>query len=352
MSIVLSELEAMSSFALFSPDFSRATRGTQHWTLITGLSSVGESDVVSSSAWSHQPQQQDSGNPQFFFVPFQDKSPRGFRGSLRTGPLIFNVNLIHITTSLDDSRYEQNVEGIRQLIAAGDVYQVNLTLRAKLSQALGSQLLATFSRHQIPRFAAWVRLPNGTEFVSASPEMLFETSARLIRVEPMKGTAHPSRAANLEASDKDAAELAMIVDLLRDDLHRLCVPKTVLVTNPRRLIELPYAVQTVGDIEGTLSDEVTLQTILSHLHPGGSVTGAPREAACEVISRLEPTPRNAYCGVLGHTTATGTVASLLIRTAQKTSSGQFIYGVGGGITWDSVPQLERAEIDTKLGIFL
>jgi anthranilate/para-aminobenzoate synthase component I len=226
------------------------------------------------------------------------------------------------------------------------VYQVNLTTRAQLGDVDGAALLSRLCAREIPRFASWVKSKRFGEFVSASPELLVETHARSIHVEPMKGTAKTREA--LLSSEKDRAELAMITDLLRDDLHRLCEPRSVNVTNERRIIPLSYAVQTVADVEGTLRADISLQDVFSVVHPGGSVTGAPRQAALSVITELERTPRGAYCGTLALELGDSMRAALLIRTAEKLSTG-WRYGVGGGITWDSTPDAELDEVRLKLG---
>lgn len=253
-----------------------------------------------------------------------------------------------LTPALADPGFLRGVRFIRDTIAAGDVYQVNLTLRAALADVPGHVLLATLCRAQVPRFAAWVRSTTLGEFVSASPELLVEREGRRVHVEPMKGTAAPAQRAWLEASEKDRAELAMITDLLRDDLHRVCEPGTVRVTDPRRFIELPYVVQTVADVEGLLPPTVTTHQLLERLHPGGSVTGAPREAALDVIEHLESPGRGVYCGALGLEVDDTLRVALLIRTAERRGAG-WTYGVGSGITWDSVPEDELAEVRLKLG---
>jgi anthranilate/para-aminobenzoate synthase component I len=228
------------------------------------------------------------------------------------------------------------------------VYQVNLTLRAQLAPVDGASLLATLCARGVPRFAAWVKAPQ-LEFISASPELLFEADHGTLRAEPMKGTAPAGQRAWLEASEKDQAELAMITDLLRNDLAQLCQPGSVQVPNARRFIELPYVVQAVSDVTGTLRDDVTLDDVLRGLHPGGSVTGAPREAAVRLITQLEATPRGPYCGALLLRTGVElTRCALLIRTATRTPTG-WTWGVGGGITWGSQAQAELDEVRLKLG---
>jgi len=165
----------------------------------------------------------------------------------------------------------------------------------------------------------------------------------------MKGTAAPGQCAALETSVKDQAELAMITDLTRNDLHQLCVPGTVRVPATRRFLELPYVVQAVSDVEGELREGVTLADVLRVMHPGGSVTGAPRPAAMAVIRELEPAPRRFYCGTLGLESGDDFRAALLIRTATQLGERTWEYGVGGGITWDSEPKAELDEVRLKLG---
>ena len=140
----------------------------------------------------------------------------------------------------------------------------------------------------------------------------------------------------------------MITDLLRNDLTPVCKPRSVRVTNERRTIVLPYAIQTVSDIEGELMDTATPLDVLAVLHPGGSVTGAPKQAALEHIRRLEPTPRGQYCGSLGLWQGDRAVFSILIRTATKTPIG-WTYGVGSGVVYDSDAESELRELRIKLG---
>jgi len=249
---------------------------------------------------------------------------------------------------LDDAGHAEAVAVIREAIAAGDVYQVCFTVRARLAPVSGASLLARMAALGLPRFAAWVRLPGGVEFVSASPELLFEIDGGRIRSEPMKGTARPDAAGALAASEKDRAELAMITDLVRHDLTPLCRPRSVVVRAERRFVHLPYATQTVSDVEGELLPGVTALDALDALHPGGSVTGAPKRAARAMIDRLERSPRGAYCGALGFDAGGRTTMSLLIRTAIRDAAG-WVYGVGGGIVHDSDPGLELEELQVKLG---
>lgn len=321
----LSELEGQHDFALLGPGF------TGGWTLLTGLQPVhGPADL----AWCEA----------------EARTPRWFRGQRSQVRLEVDVPPAPLHATLDERGFVEGVAHLREAIARGDVYQVNLTLRATLAPVSGAQLLASLCARGVPRFAAWVKT-GGREFVSASPEQLFDLSDGGLHAEPMKGTAPAGMREWLEASQKDRAELAMITDLLRNDLAQLCQPRSVQVTNPRRLIELPYVVQAVSDVVGTLRDGVQLDEVLRVLHPGGSVTGAPRSTALELISQLEPTPRGVYCGALLLTDGDRARCALLIRTAERNATG-WTWGVGSGITWGSEPMVELDEVRLKLGPLL
>lgn len=309
-----------NDFALLAPGYS----GTNAWMLVD-LAQPGDTGL--------------------WFAKAEAAATR-LSGTATPVSLIIDVEPASLDVQLDETGFLDGVRTIRERIAAGDVYQVNLTTRASLGNVDGAALLSRLCARGVPRFAAWVKSSTLGEFVSASPELLVETNARWIHVEPMKGTAKSADV--LLASDKDRAELAMITDLLRDDLHRLCEPNSVHVINERRLIKLAYAVQSVADVEGTLRSDVTLRDVLSVVHPGGSVTGAPRHAALKIINELERTTRGAYCGTLGLEIGDVARFALLIRTAERLPT-HWQYGVGGGITWDSSPEAELDEVRLKLG---
>lgn len=325
----LVDLESLSSFALLGPGF-----GGGPFLLMRDLRPVTHAD------------------PLLVYAAFEDHGAHALR---LTASSVCRCDVdytgaeprdVHVSLVADN--YAQKVNQIREAIAQGDVYQVCLTVRAHLSAVRGAELLSLMCKRGVPRFAAWVRLPDGSEFVSASPELFFETDGQHVHTEPMKGTARTGTGGQLDASAKDRAELAMITDLLRNDLAQVCCPQTVRVANERRVLELPYALQTVSDIVGILAHDATPLDVLTMLHPGGSVTGAPKHAALDMIRTLEKTPRGAYCGALGLWTGERSTFSLLIRTAMQTSDG-WIYGVGGGIVYDSDPRAEFSELETKLG---
>jgi anthranilate/para-aminobenzoate synthase component I len=323
----LSQIASLPSFALLGPGF--AGRG---FVLVTPLAPAGDDATV-------------------VYAPYESAGgeARRFTGEVaRMKSLDVDVSPAMLQPRLDETGHKEAVRTIRAAIAAGDVYQVNLTLRASLVADSGTTLFAALLRHVIPRFAAWVRLPTGEEFASASPELLFTMAGGVVRSEPMKGTARPERGRALEDSDKDRAELAMITDLVRNDLTPVCEPRSVRVVAPRRTIRLPYALQTVSEVEGRLLPGCGALDVLAALHPGGSVTGAPKHAAMGLITALERTPRGPYCGALGFIAGDAATFALMIRTAWRQDGG-WVYGVGGGIVWDSDPALELEEARLKLG---
>jgi len=331
--VTLDQLEPQASFALLGPGFSGSGSGSGHWTLITGLFEDPQGPLV--------------------FVPYEHSAAqaRRFRGGIQVLDSLTLPARTPLSVRLNGDGYATAVEQIREAIARGDVYQVCLTLRAEVEEATGPGLLAALCTPAVPRFAAWIRLPDGTEFVSGSPELLLQVEGGVARTEPMKGTALPVEAGRLERSEKDRAELAMITDLVRNDLTPVCRPGTIRVVDPRRLVTLPYALQTVSVVEGALEEGRTDLDALAALHPGGSVTGAPKHAAMTMLAALEKTPRGAYCGVLGWRQPNGPARhALLIRTAQRAAAGatRWIYGVGSGVVYDSQAAQEWAELGVKL----
>lgn len=330
----LSQLEHRASFALLGPGF-----GNGRCLLLEQLRPA----QVGAAGRERE--------PLLIFAPFEAPgadAQRWASGRTRVLDLQWDVPPRPLAITLDDRDHAAGITRIRSAIAAGDVYQVCYCRSAQVAAASGAELLSTLCAGGMPRFGAWVRLPSGEELVSASPELFFENTGRQVHAEPMKGTARPGADGALTASAKDRAELAMITDLLRNDLTPLCRPRTIEVTCARRLVALPYAVQTVSDIVGELELGVGPLELLSALHPGGSVTGAPKRAALALIAELEQQPRGAYCGALGLWRGDQSVFSLLIRTAVRQARG-WRYGVGSGVVFDSDAEREREELEVKLG---
>jgi para-aminobenzoate synthetase component 1 len=251
-------------------------------------------------------------------------------------------------SSLDRAGFEAGVETIRTAIGAGDVYQVNLTRRLSAPLPGGADIAALgaalASGNPAP-FSAVVRLPaQGIEVASASPERFLARSGAVIRSSPIKGTA--VTAADLLA--KDRAENVMIVDLVRNDLGRVCEWGTVQVPELLAIEAHPGLVHLVSTVEGRLRPGLGWAATIEATFPPGSVTGAPKLAALDHIARLEPVERGVYCGAVGWVDADRCEGELnvAIRTFWI-EGGELHLGTGGGITWDSTPAGEWEETELK-----
>jgi para-aminobenzoate synthetase component 1 len=252
-------------------------------------------------------------------------------------------------SSLDRMAFERRVDEIRASIAAGDVYQVNLTRRLSAPWPGGgadiAALGAALAEGNPAPFSAVVRLPaQGVHVASASPERFLSRSGDRIWSSPVKGTA--ATAADLTA--KDRAENVMIVDLVRNDLGRVCQWGTVAVPSLLAVEHHPGLVHLVSTVEGRLRPGLGWAAAIAATFPPGSVTGAPKLAALDHIARLEPVGRGVYCGAVGWVDADRSRGALnvAIRTFWRTG-GMLHFGTGGGITWDSTPAGEWDETELK-----
>jgi para-aminobenzoate synthetase component 1 len=256
-------------------------------------------------------------------------------------------------TSLDQAAFERGVGSIRDAIAAGDVYQVNLTRRLSApvpTPAAGTSsdiaaLGAALAVGNPAPFSAVVRIPSrGVHVASASPERFLSRRGDRVRSSPIKGTA--ATADGLTA--KDRAENLMIVDLVRNDLGRVCEFGTVRVPELFSVEAHPGLVHLVSTVEGRLRPGLGWAEAIDATFPPGSVTGAPKLAALDHIARLEPVGRGVYCGAVGWVDADRRAGDLnvAIRTFWI-EHGELHLGTGGGITWDSTPEGEWAETELK-----
>jgi para-aminobenzoate synthetase component 1 len=251
-------------------------------------------------------------------------------------------------SSLDRSAFEAGVGTIREAIAAGDVYQVNLTRRLSAPLPPEADVLAlgtALAGGNPAPHAAVVRLPaQGVHVASASPERYLRRDGRRVTSQPIKGTA--------SATDgflaKDRAENVMIVDLVRNDLGRVCEWGSVDVPALCAVEQHPGLAHLVSTVEGRLRPDVGWAGLLAATFPPGSVTGAPKLAAMDVIRQLEPVERGPYCGAVGWVDADAGTGDLnvAIRTFWF-DDGELHLGTGGGITWDSDPAGEWAETELK-----
>ena len=260
------------------------------------------------------------------------------------------------SVSLDDVAFSAGVEHIRGAIAAGDYYQVNLT-RRWTTAFTGSPraLFAELRGPHPPRFAGLIEdRAQGWSILCLSPELLLRRRGDRLETRPIKGTRPLGRqdpiaiGRRLRSSEKDSAELAMIVDLERNDLNRICLPGSVRVVRRAASLHTRDVVHLEARVAGHAARDLSLRDLLAAMLPGGSVTGAPKIAACQAIARLEPVARSVYCGALGVIRPGGDLTlALPIRTGYAVG-GELHFHAGCGIVWDSDAVAEELESRAKV----
>jgi para-aminobenzoate synthetase/4-amino-4-deoxychorismate lyase len=263
--------------------------------------------------------------------------------------------------SVERPAYDHAVAKIRKLIAAGQTYQVNHTLRMHARLAGDERgFYRDLALAQRSGFGGYLNLGRH-RVLSASPELFFRREGDRVTTRPMKGTAARGRwltedeeaAERLVASDKDRAENAMIVDLVRNDLGRVAVPGSVRVSHMFDAERYETVWQLTSTVEADLRPATSLVEVFRALFPSGSVTGAPKVRTMRIIRDLEESPRGVYCGAIGYLAPAGSGEpsanfSVAIRTVVLDSStGSAEYGVGGGITFDSSAAGEYEEVLAK-----
>ena len=260
-------------------------------------------------------------------------------------PEDFTVGTFTMTPS--PSEHRRAVACALEHIKAGDIFQVNLCARLEAPfEGDPLDLFCAGVEALAPAYAAFVGAPEGA-VASFSPELFLRRTGDEVLTSPIKGTAPlDSDPDELTASAKDRAENVMIVDLMRNDLGRVCTPGSVRV--PALVRAERHAVwHLVSDVVGHLGPDVTDSALLHATFPPGSVTGAPKVRAMEIAAELEPTAREAYTGAIGHVSAAaGLELNVAIRTFEI-SAGWIWLGVGGGIVADSTPDGELAECFVK-----
>ncbi|GGX35043.1 anthranilate synthase [Streptomyces malachitofuscus] len=257
------------------------------------------------------------------------------------------------TSSLDRAAYTAGVRRIREHIAAGDVYQANLcrVLSAPVPpDADVDALTALLARGNPAPYAGTIRLPgHGVEIATASPELFLRRDGSTVESGPIKGTGRTEA----DLLEKDYAENVMIVDLVRNDIGRVCRTGTVTVPDLCAVEKHPGLVHLVSTVRGELRTGAGWPELLGAAFPPGSVTGAPKSSALRIIDALETAPRGPYCGGLGWVDAdhgTGELA-VGIRTfwIDRGAEGAAVlrFGTGAGITWGSDPAGEWRETELK-----
>ncbi|MEV5320625.1 chorismate-binding protein [Streptomyces sp. NPDC052687] len=257
------------------------------------------------------------------------------------------------TSSLDRAAYTAGVRRVREHIAAGEVYQANLCRVLSAPIAPGADvdaLTALLARGNPAPYAGTIRLPgHGVEIATASPELFLRREGRTVESGPIKGTGRTEA----DLLEKDYAENVMIVDLVRNDIGRVCATGSVTVPDLCVVEKHPGLVHLVSTVRGELRPEAGWPELLAAAFPPGSVTGAPKSSALRIIDALETAPRGPYCGGIGWVDADRGVGELAvgIRTfwidRADPAAPRLRFGTGAGITWGSDPEGEWRETELK-----
>ena len=259
-------------------------------------------------------------------------------------------------TSAED--YEKAIAQIHHHLRQGDTYQVNYTVQLK--QELSANPFAIYNRMVVEQEAGYNAYVEHDDMavISMSPELFFEQNGRELTTRPMKGTTKRGltddedlkEATWLEQDPKNRSENMMIVDLLRNDMNRISEVGSEHVEHLCQVEQYSTVWQMTSTIKSQLQPDVDLVEIFRSLFPCGSITGAPKIATMEIIKNLEPQARGVYCGTVGLLLPNGRrIFNVAIRTIQL-HGGQAIYGVGGGITWDSTWESEYREVHQKAAV--
>ena len=255
------------------------------------------------------------------------------------------------TSNMSQEYYLESIQKLKDYIYSGDIYQVNFTQRFSCEFLEGSMKLYKNLREINPApFATYFDFGEG-EIISSSPERFVKLTDGIIETRPMKGTRPRGKTLEederlkqeLVNSEKDRAELLMIVDLMRNDISRVAETGSVEVTELFHLEEYATVLQMVATVKGKLKKGLAATDIIKETFPGGSITGAPKIRAMEIIDELEVTTRNVYTGSIGYIGFDGDMdLNIAIRTIVLKDQSAY-FQVGGGIVWDSDPYEEYEE---------
>ena len=279
----------------------------------------------------------------------KEKTRLLFAGDCKPGSPLFD---------LTPEGYAEKVRKIKDHIAAGDVYQVNFTGKYRFDyRGKVTELFGRLSGKQPGVYSAWLNL-GACHILSLSPELFFRRKGNVIEARPMKGTSPRGTSKEddrlkrdwLQSDEKNRAENLMIVDLLRNDLGRICRPGSV--ETPELFVTETYPTlhQMVSTVRGELEDDCSLYDLFRAVFPCGSVTGAPKIRAMQLIQHFERSPRGVYTGAIGYMLPDRSMCfNVAIRTLMLRGE-QGEYGTGGGIVWDSDADEEFAECSLKAKI--
>jgi para-aminobenzoate synthetase component 1 len=250
-------------------------------------------------------------------------------------------------STMEEIDYISYIHAIRESISAGGVYQVNAC--RELRHFMGDKpqslrgLFSEILRANPAPFAAYLKTPT-IEIASASPERFLSRSGTQLMTSPIKGTIRWNEE---EFGEKDKAENLMIVDLMRNDLSKISVPGSVEVASLFRHEKHPGLTHLVSDIVSELNEDFKWSDVFAALLPPGSVSGAPKSSALQIITENEANKRGPYCGVLGYVYGEIAELSVAIRTFWTTGDKYLRYGTGAGITWGSDARSEWEETQLK-----
>ncbi len=270
------------------------------------------------------------------------------------------IEFLSLRLNMDYAEYERAFKQIKRYIASGDTYQVNFTLKYHFRvKEPHEAIYLSLREKQRVYYAGFIKTKEFT-VLSFSPELFLRREGSRIWTSPMKGTAPRGKfpkedeaiASWLSSDRKNQAENVMIVDLLRNDLGRVCVPGSVFVRELFKVERYETLHQMISTIEGTISCDISLYRIFASLFPCGSVTGAPKIRTMEIIAELEKEPRGVYTGAVGYFSPKGNfVFNVAIRTLVLTQDfGEF--GIGSGVVWDSDALHEYEECCLKAKFLL
>ncbi len=264
-----------------------------------------------------------------------------------------------VTASLSRTEYLKRLISIRRYLEEGDIYQANLSVEFK-ADTDNDPMDLFLNLTEVSQASHSCYLDSGDwKILSVSPELFLHIDLGSIVTRPIKGTIGKSGETTrdreslewLLKSPKNLAELLMIVDLERNDLGRLCKFGSVRVDRFPEVLELPHLYHLLATVRGDLRDGLSLFDIISATFPGGSISGAPKRRALEIIRELEPHSRGPYCGAMGYLSKNQSNLNLAIRTAVW-KEGRVGFWGGGGIVFDHDPESEMKEIIAKLDPFL
>ena len=265
------------------------------------------------------------------------------------------ARLAPLRPKITEAEYQAAFARVKDYIGAGDCYQINLTFPLDTALTAGTPLglYGALRTRQAVGFGGFADIGAGPVLISRSPEMFVRLDAAgRIEAMPMKGTAprdaDPVRDAELaealRGSEKDQAENLMIVDLLRNDISRVARVGSVKVPELFAVQSFATVHQMVSRVTGQLLQPATMATLIAALYPCGSITGAPKIRAMEIINEVEPFPRGAYCGSMGWMAPDGSACfNVMIRTLSLFPGGAITLNVGGGVVQDSTAAGEWEE---------